>query len=300
MKSKYLTPVITALDKNGNLDIEGNKNIYDFLIQGGVSGLLIMGSAGEFYALSMAERKQLIDLAISYAQPRIKVLLGTGCMTIEDTIELSKYACDQGAENIILMSPYYFGLPECSVETFFASVADAVTCKVYLYNFPDRTGYDISPELTIKLIQEHPNIVGYKDTVSDMAHTRKLLRVVKAIAPDFEIFSGFDENFTRNVLSGGNGTIGALSNVYPELFADLIQTTEEGNLEAMSEIQIQIDQLMDLYAITDCFIPIIKEAMVLRGVQIQNYCKSPIAPANTKQIEEIRKIVETANVIHTH
>ncbi|MFD1670651.1 dihydrodipicolinate synthase family protein [Agrilactobacillus yilanensis] len=296
MQTNYLTPVVTALDAEGHLDLQANKNIYDYLINGGVNGLLIMGSAGEFYALSMTERKQLVDLAISYAQPRIKVLLGTGCITLEDTLELSRYAEKKGAENLILMSPYYFPVPEVSLERFFGEIADTVSCNIYLYNFPDRTGYDLTPELTLKLIAAHPNIVGYKDTVSDMAHTRKLLTAVKGTYSNFEIFSGFDENFTRNILSGGEGAIGALSNIFPELFAQLINETENNNLIGIKKIQSKIDKLMSIYDVSECFIPIIKEAMIMQGVEMQSYCKSPLLQATQVQIEQIATIIESADV----
>lgn len=294
--AQFMTPVVTAFDAQGKLDIEGNKQVYDFLIDAGMDGLLILGSAGEFFALSFEEKKRVIDLAIDHAQDKIKVLLGTGCMTVEETIELSQYAAQKGAQNIILMSPFYFALSEDILFEYFDKVAKSVDCNVYLYNFPARTGYDLTPGLVTKLIQANPNIVGYKDTVSDMAHTRKLLRALKPKFPDFEILSGFDENFTRNVLSGGNGGIGALSNLYPELFANLVSATNNGDFAKTEEIQMTIDQLMALYDITPCFVPIIKKAMALRGIKIQPYCKSPILPATDAQTAQIKTILDSVDL----
>lgn len=293
---QFMTPVVTAFDAQGNLDIEGNKHVYDFLIGAKMDGLLILGSAGEFFALSNEEKKKVIDLAIDYAQDRIKILLGTGCMTVEETIELSQYAVSKGAKNIILMSPFYFELSEDLLFEYFDKVAKSVDCNVYLYNFPARTGYDLTPGLVAKLIRANSNIVGYKDTVSDMAHTRKLIRALKPEFPDFEILSGFDENFTRNVLSDGNGGIGALSNLYPELFANLVSATKKGDFTKIQEIQITIDKLMALYDITPCFVPIIKKAMALRGVQIQPYCKSPILPATDAQTVQIKTILDSVDI----
>lgn len=294
--AKFLTPVITAFNDQGKLDISANKAVYDKLITAGLDGLLIMGSAGEFYALSMTERKQMIDLALDYAADRIKVILGTGCMTIEDTIELSQYAVSAGAKHIILMSPYYFCLSDQAIYEFFSQVANAVDCEIYLYNFPDRTGYDIKPELTLKLIENYPNIVGYKDTISDMAHTRRLINKVKPLYPDFEIFSGFDENYSRNILSNGNGAIGALSNVFPELFAQLVEATNTQDFATVQSIQQIIDRLMSLYDITDCFIPIIKKAMSLRGIAVTDNSRSPLLHVTTEQTKNIQEIIDTAGV----
>lgn len=294
--AKFLTPVVTAFDDNGKLDISANKAVYDRLILAGLDGLLIMGSAGEFYSLSMDERKKMIDLALSYAADRIKVILGTGCMTIQDSIELSQYAVQRGATDIILMSPYYFCLSDQSIYEFFSQIADAVDCNIYLYNFPDRTGYDLKPELTLKLIAAHSNIVGYKDTVSDMAHTRRLINKVKPIYPDFEIYSGFDENFSRNILSDGNGAIGALSNVFPELFAEFVTATNSHDFSKLQSIQQNVDKLMSLYDITDCFIPIIKKAMSLRGIAIKDNSRSPLLHVTAEQTKIIKEIIDTAGV----
>lgn len=294
-KAKFITPVITAFDSKGNLDIQGNKNVYDHLINAGIDGMLVMGSAGEFYAMSMEERKKLIDVAVSYAGQRTKVIIGTGCITIEDTIELSNYAVNAGAKDIIVISPYYFKLTDESLEYYYGKISEAVDCNIYLYNFPDRTGHDISPELTLKLLRKHSNIVGYKDTVSEMSHTRKLIKTVGEEFPDFEIYSGFDENFSRNVISNGSGCIGALSNVYPEIFAEWAKSFNIGSLEKVSKIQECIDKMADLYDVNECFIPIIKKAMMLRGVDIEDFCKTPLLRANEKETDSIKTVIAHIN-----
>lgn len=296
LSAKFLTPVVTAFKKSGQIDFEANQDIYDFLIDSGMDGLLVMGSAGEFYALSLEERKQMIDLAVSHVQSKTKVILGTGCMTVGESIELSQYADQVGTKDIILMSPYYFHLSEDSLYEYFGSIAAAVNCNVYLYNFPDRTGYDITPALTLRLLRNYPNIVGYKDTVSDMAHTRRLITSVKTEFPDFEIYSGFDENFTRNILSDGNGAIGALSNLYPELFSELVEETNSGNFAVVKKIQMMIDHLMKLYDITDCFIPIIKKAMSLRGISISDSSRTTLLQVSDEQTKRIMEIMDSVNL----
>lgn len=296
-KAKFITPVVTAFDSNGNLDVQANKNIYDHLINAGIDGMLIMGSAGEFYAMSMEQRKRLIDIVIPYANERTKVIIGTGCITVEDTIELSNYAINNGAKDIIIISPYYFKLNDDSLEYYYDEIANAVKGNIYLYNFPDRTGHDLSPELTLKLLRKHNNIVGYKDTVSEMSHTRKLIKTVENEFPNFEIYSGFDENFSRNVISGGNGCIGALSNVYPKVFSDWVDSFNEKDLNKVSKIQNCIDEMAKLYDVSECFIPIIKKAMILKGVDMNDYCKTPLLQADEKQTGLIEKLIKQIDSI---
>ena len=151
MKSEFLTPVVTILDENGRIDEKGNCAVYDHLIAGGVDGIVVMGSTGEFFALPMEEKKKLASLAVRHIAGRTRVLIGTGCMTVEETVELSNFAHGEGADGVMIVSPYYFSLSEASILEFYDRVAGAVSADIYIYNFPDRTGYDVSPAITLQL-----------------------------------------------------------------------------------------------------------------------------------------------------
>ena len=161
-RARFLTPIVTAFDAEGNLDIKANRRIYDTQIEGGIEGIVVMGSTGEFFSMTTEQKKELIDLALIHVRNRIKVYVGTGCMSVEDTIALSNYALEVGAEAVMIISPYYFALSDRSVEEFYDQVARAVEGRIYLYNYPARTGYDLSPEITLRLLRKHKNIVGYK------------------------------------------------------------------------------------------------------------------------------------------
>ena len=296
-KANFLTPVVTAFDENGNLDIQGNKNVWDHLIKGGVDGLVIMGSTGEFFSMTTEQKKELIKLVVEHVNKRTKVYIGTSCMTVEDTVELSNFAIETGADAVMIISPYYFALSNESVEFFYDKVAEAVKGDIYLYNFPDRTGHDLTPEVTLNLLRKHKNIVGFKDTVSEMGHTRKLMTTVLKEFPDFIVLSGFDENFVHNILCGGSGCIGGLSNLCPELFADWVKAINAKNMDEVARIQKIVDKLMDLYPIGTPFIPIMKKAMILYGVEMKEYCTKPFLPATEEQTEQIKAVMKDAGLL---
>lgn len=296
-KANFLTPVVTAFDENGNLDIQGNKNVWDHLIKGGVDGLVIMGSTGEFFSMTTEQKKELIKLVVEHVNKRTKVYIGTSCMTVEDTVELSNFAIETGADAVMIISPYYFALSNESVEFFYDKVAEAVKGDIYLYNFPDRTGHDLTPEVTLNLLRKHKNIVGFKDTVSEMGHTRKLMTTVLKEFPDFIVLSGFDENFVHNILCGGSGCIGGLSNLCPELFADWVKAINAKNMDEVARIQKIVDKLMDLYPIGTPFIPIMKKAMILHGVEMKEYCTKPFLPATEEQTEQIKAVMKDARLL---
>jgi 2-dehydro-3-deoxy-D-pentonate aldolase len=296
-KAQFLTPVVTAFDDCGNLDREANKRIYDHLIAGGIDGIVVMGSTGEFFAMSMEQKKELIDLAVTHVNKRTKVYIGTSCMSAMDTIELSHYAEVKGADAVMIISPYYFTLSPDSIEVFYDKVASEIQADIYLYNFPDRTNYDLTPEITLNLLRKHKNIVGYKDTVSEFGHTRALIQKIHSEFPEFEIFSGYDENLVHIFLCGGSGCIGGLSNLAPEIFASWAKAIDEQDFIAVEKIQHRVDNLMAIYDIGTPFIPIMKRAMMLRGIKMQDHCTVPFLPASDKQTEQIKEIMRKNDLL---
>jgi 4-hydroxy-tetrahydrodipicolinate synthase len=296
MKAKFITPVVTAFDKDLNIDIQANKNIWDFVIDGGVDGIILFGSTGEFFALTMEQKKQLIAAAAEHIDKRVPLIVGTGSMRIEETIELSNYSEAQGADGVIIVPPFYFSLPESSIETYFDQVAEMVHTNIYIYNYPERMGYDIKPELMLKLCRKHKNIIGCKDTVTNFAHTREIIKQILPEFPEFEVLSGYDDYFGHNVLSGGSGTIGGLSNVAPEVSTGWVRAFRESNPEGMAYYQKQMDALAGLFDFGVPFVPLVKKAMILRGIKMEDYCTAPLLRANDEQTKKIIEILRKVGI----
>ena len=212
-------------------------------------------------------------------------------------MELSNYALDQGADGAMVISPYYFNLPDSAILNFYDTLAERVHGPVLLYNFPDRTGYDLRPDLVYQLVSRHKNIVGIKDTVGTMGHTRALIQKLKKEYPQFVIYSGFDEFFGHNVLCGGDGCIAGLSNFAPEVAAGYAERAREDDLAGMREYQQKVDALMAIYDVAPQFIPVIKKAMELRGMGVGPYCAPPVLPATQEETEKIREILAKAGLL---
>lgn len=296
MEAKFITPVVTAFDKDGNLDLQANKNIWDFVIDGGVDGIILMGSTGEFFAMPMEQKKELIVTAVEHIKKRVPLIVGTGSTQMSETIELSNFAAEHGADSVIIVPPYYFSLPDQCVLNYFDTVAKAVKTDIYLYNYPERVGYDLKPDIILKLCKENKNIIGCKDTVTNMAHTREIIKTVLPEIPYFEVLSGYDDYFAHNVLSGGSGAIGGLSNVAPEVSSGWVKAFRDNNPEGMAFYQKQMDQLASLFEFGVPFVPLVKKAMVLRGIKMEEYCTQPLLPATNEQTERIKEILRTLNI----
>ena len=295
MKSSYLTPVVTVFDDRGRLDPEQNLRLYDY-IKGSVTGFVVMGSTGEFFSLDMKLSKQLIQLAAEFNRGSMKAYAGASRMAIAESVELANYAQENGLDGVMIISPYYFRLSDESIYAYYSEIARQTTAKIFIYNFPDRTGYSITPEVCLRLADRYPNIVGLKDTIPDTAHTAQVIGKIKSEIPHFEVYAGYDNNFAHNVLSGGDGCIGGLSNICPEVFQAWMAAFDRNDLAAVATYQRKVDGLMDIYNVNDPFIPTFKKTLQLRGVIDSVYCTPPFNELQDTQTEEILKIFSRADI----
>lgn len=297
MNVRWITPAVTAMSRDGHVDLEANERIYQNLIENGMDGILILGSIGEFYAIGLEEKKQLIDRAVSAVDGQVPLYVGTGHMEIDECVNLSNYALGKGARAVVVISPYYMNLPDSAILNFYGQVARNIQGDMILYNFPARTGYDLRPDLVWELAGNYQNIIGLKDTVGDMAHTRAMIQKVKKDFPNFQIYSGFDEFFGHNALSGGDGCIAGLSNFAPEVAAGYARAARTDDLKSMCIYQRKVDELMSIYNVGQQFIPMIKKAMILRGMEMEPLCAQPMREADEGETEEIQSILKQAKLL---
>lgn len=292
MNAAYLTPAITLFHEDGTLDLESQEKLFENLIAHGVDGILVEGSSSEFFAIPMAQRRSMAQFAIEKINHRVKLIIGTSHMVADEIVNFSNFCLDAGADAVMILPPYYFHFGPEALLQYYDRLASQIHGPIYIYNFPDNTGYTIPPETVLQLVRLHSNIVGMKDTISGMDHTRELIKTVKSQFPAFEIYSGFDDNFARNVLSGGDGCIGALSNVVPEVCARWVKAFRENDLGAIAEGQRIIDRLMALYTIRSPFLPVIKEACRLRGTAASSSGTFPMPSATPDDAARILELFQ--------
>ncbi|WP_415762939.1 dihydrodipicolinate synthase family protein (plasmid) [Priestia megaterium] len=286
-----IPPVSTIIDANECLDEKGMKNLIDFLIESKVNGLFFLGSGGEFSQMSTSLRKKVAEFAVEYVNGRLPVLIGTGTPSTKETISLSMHAKEIGADGIVVINPYYWPLSEDNLFQHFAQIAEKVDMPILLYNFPALTGQDLSPEFVLKLVESYPNIVGIKETVDAVAHTREMILTVKAAHPDFAVFSGYDDHFLNTLSLGGDGSIPGTANFAPELSTSIYQSFMEKNYAHAIETHRLLSSLLSLYQIDKPFVSVIKEALSLRGVEISTNMIAPARRLNEEKKEQVKKIL---------
>ena len=272
-------PSITITDDEGKIDYDLWGKHLDHLADAGVNGVLLFGSIGEFYSVSLADKEAALEFAVKRVGERMKVFAGVGDTTYANVIEFTKFAEKAGADAVLAVSPYYFGPSPLTAENYFGGIAEATKLPVILYNFPARTGTDLTPELVASLAAKHPNICGIKDTVDTISHTRKVIRAARAVNPDFTVFSGFDEYYLVNRVSGGNGVLCGLTNVEPETFVKMHAAYEEGDFATAVACAERISKLMAVYDVCDLLVSAIKAAVKVKGLPISTKIFEPAVQA---------------------
>ena len=297
MKASYITPAITIFGADGNLDLKSQGSLYENLIKNGIDGILVNGSIGEFFAMTYEQRRELAEFAVDTIAHRTKCIVGTSDMMYERIVPFSNHMLEYGADAVMIISPYYFRFTDSELLAYYDELLDQIEGPVYLYNFPERTGYTIAPETVLALRERHSNLVGVKDTIGGMDHTRELIKTVKSVYPDFEVYSGFDDNAAHNVMSGGDGIIGGLSNVVPEICTAWIRAMRENDIEGIARGQQTINRLFDIYAVGPLFIPVIKEAALMRGIIESSACSFPMPAVTEEQRVKIAQILEREGIV---
>ncbi|NJN18609.1 MAG: dihydrodipicolinate synthase family protein [Oscillochloris sp.] len=211
--SAMLTPFTSDV---GPVDYEWLPGYLRFLEQGGLHGVLALGTTGEGPSMSVSERERVLDIILQN-RGNLHVLAGTGCAALTDTIALSRYALDRGADAVLVMPPFYIKSPSTSgVLGYYRALADALPedGKLMLYHIPQVTGVPITPEIIDGLLESHGKLLyGLKDSSGDWNNSQMLIERY----PQLRIFTGSDKLISKALAGGAAGAITALSGAFPQL-----------------------------------------------------------------------------------
>lgn len=284
-----IPPVPTIVDETGALDKKGMAVLIERVVASGVNGMLLLGSGGEFCHMSTALRKEVAEFTVKQVAGRMPVLLGVGACGTAEVIDLGRHAASIGVDAVLVVNPYYAKLSEEALFRHYQKIAATLEVPVLLYNFPALTGQELTVELVKRLALSCPNIVGIKDTVDSISHTRQLITDVKSARPDFLVFSGFDEYLLDTLILGGDGGVPASSNYAPDICCGIYKAFQNNDLAAITGLEQRLARLMPIYSLDTPYFGLVKEAIRLTGSDIST---AVLAPALTPTPETKEKLVD--------
>ena len=284
--------IVTPFHADGSINYERFGELVEEQIAAGTDCIIVCGTTGESSTLSEEEHSDAIRYVCRKVNGRIPVIAGTGSNCTETAIELSKKAEEDGADGVLLVSPYYNKTTQAGLREHFADIANAIRIPAILYNVPSRTGLNIAPETTAWLCKNVENIVGIKEASGNFSEIARLAAISDGYV---DIYSGNDDQTVPMMTLGAKGVISVLSNVAPARVHDMCQAFFDGNTAEASRIQIEAIPLIEALFCETNPIPV-KEALNMMGKDVGGFRKPlvPMAPANR---ERLRKEMEAYGLL---
>lgn len=252
-------PSVTPFLEDKSIDYAGLEKHFARLTTSGINGILLMGSIGEFATLNVNERLDLIGKARSLTT--LPMIAHVSATHVPDIISLSNKAKECNYDAVMILPHYYYGQTSKQIIEYYLDIDRNIDIPWFIYNFPARTGCDVTSDIIVELLKQCPNFVGIKDTVDTLSHTRNIILVAQKVRPDFAVFAGYDEYFVPTLMDGGAGVLSGLNNLVPELFADTMNAYENNDLATVASNHKKISELMSIYAIGQDFVTTIKTAV---------------------------------------
>jgi 4-hydroxy-tetrahydrodipicolinate synthase len=273
--------------KNGKVDEKKIRDLIEFQIKNGTSGIVPCGTTGESATLSFEEHDRVIEVTIEQAGKRVPVIAGTGSNSTEEAIMLTKHAAKAGADASLQVSPYYNRPTQRGLYEHFKAIAESVNIPIILYNIASRTGVNIEPETIAKLAHECKNIAGVKEASGNLDQMSR----IKQLCPDnFDLISG-DDSLTLPVLSiGGTGIISVVANIVPRDVANLVSEFEKGNIKKAQDLHYKLLPLIKAAFIETNPIPV-KTAMGLLGM-CEPGLRLPMCAMSPENLEKLKKALK--------
>ncbi|MBO7249696.1 MAG: 4-hydroxy-tetrahydrodipicolinate synthase [Clostridia bacterium] len=262
-KSSIFTGAATAIVtpfKNGAIDYESFGKIIEAQIAGGIDAIVVAGTTGEAATLTHEEHCECIKYTVEKVAGRVPVIAGTGSNDTAYGIELSKYACEVGADALLLVTPYYNKANPKGLIKNFLDTADATDKPIILYNVPSRTGCNISLPVYRELAK-HERIVAVKEASGNLSAIAELF---DECGDYFDIYSGNDDQIVPMMSLGGKGVISVLSNILPKETHDMCKYCLDGNFSEAAKMQLKYLKLINALFCEVNPIPV-KTAMSLLG-----------------------------------
>lgn len=288
-----IPPIVTPIDEDENIDEQGLIRVIDHVLAGGVHGIFVMGSNGEFYAMDEENQRKAIEITVRHVNGRVPVYAGVGEITTKACIRLVKQAEEAGADAVTLLTPMFIKLSDQELYDHFREIAKRTKLPVLLYNNPGKTANNISVKLVRRLAQID-NIIGIKNTSLDFAQTIKFIDATKDIE-NFKVLAGSDYYIYATLAYGGAGCVAGTANVAPALVSDIYEKFASGDLEGSLKAQYDLIPLRDTYDYGS-FPVVMKDCLNLMGLNIGHPVK-PIQHCTEDKMDEIKEILLNLGLI---
>jgi 4-hydroxy-tetrahydrodipicolinate synthase len=245
---EMLTAALTPLDNDLNADYPRLVNHIQWLLKRGNNGITLLGTTGEANSFGVDERKRILEAVLNAGIPSNRLLVGTGCCSVTDTVTLTKHAWSLNVAGILLLPPFYYkNVSDLGIETYITKLLDKVgesKIEIYLYHFPQLSGVPFTTKLTERLVSRYPkNIVGMKDSGGDWAHMDEIIKTI----PGFRLYTGNEKFLLQALKAGAVGCISASANLTSPEAAVVYEAWKKGSGEKEQVRLSKLREVLEMY-----------------------------------------------------
>jgi 4-hydroxy-tetrahydrodipicolinate synthase len=279
------TALVTPFSADG-IDYPALRRLIDAQVAAGVQGVVPCGSTGESATLSHDEHERVISAVVEHVAGRVKVIAGTGSNSTRESVRLTRWAKEHGADGALLIAPYYNKPTQDGLRAHYETVADGVDLPLIVYNIPGRSAVNIAPETMAKLA-EIPHIVGVKEASGSLD---QVSRIVQLCGSKLTVLSG-DDSLTLPIMSvGGRGVIAVVSNLVPERLIKLVNAALAGDYESARAEHYALLPLMQAMGVETNPIPV-KTALAMLG-RCSPELRLPLTALREENMAVLRKALQ--------
>ena len=281
-------PLISPLAADGAVDGPALEALVEHVVGGGCTGLFVLGGCGEGAWLTTAQRGAVIRESVRAARGRVPVLAGVMLPATGPAAEAARQAAGEGADAVVVGSPYYFPVDGEAQRRHIEAVIGAARLPALLYNIPQCTHHVLAPA-TVAALAQDPRVLGIKDSAGDFEAFLGYLAAKRRRAEPFRVLQGAEALAAASLLQGGDGLVPGLANVAPASFAALHQAAVAGDAPGAARLQIEVTDLGGIYAVRH-WLPALKAACALLGLGT-GLTAPPLAPATAAERETIGAVL---------
>ena len=229
-----IVPMVTPFTPEGNSDKAAVRRVVEHLVSGGVHGIFVLGTTGEAASIPLEERHALVEMTVEATAGRVTTYVGISANCFRESVEAAKAYGRMGINAVAAHPPFYYPLSGQEIEAWYQELADAVPRPLLLYNIPQTTHLSI-PLDVVERLSRHGNIVGIKDSASDVQRLEELLRRV-GNGEDFSVLLGTGGLFSQGLWGGAHGLVPSLGNLDPVSCRALYDAAQAGNGTEMERV----------------------------------------------------------------
>ena len=281
-----IVALITPMDEQGEVDYDGLERLITFHLSEKTDALLVLGTTGESSTLSSEEEEEILRFTVEKVNGKVPVIAGAGTNATKKTIERVNRFAELGADQVLVITPYYNKTSDAGLLAHFTAIADQSPVPIILYNVPSRTGMTI-PIQVLERLAKHPKIIGIKEASGDISY---VMAVARLLNEAFVLYSGNDDMILPVLSVGGSGVISVWANVRPKQVHDLVSAFNNGNIEKAQAIQLEALPLIHALFSETNPIPV-KAAMEILGLPA-GPLRLPLVSLAEEKKEQLARLLE--------